>query len=209
MSGLEKYQLNNSALTHLAFRVSALNAFDLLKQTAADPTLRDYGYLSELPLTREVAPQVQLDLLSKTWRKGCDAKLYPPTIVDECVLHCTFERCVQLVLTEPHTAKEFLTSGLKPIDPDELTWLPVRMRTLQLTLPLPTSVEAAQTVESVESGRAQGYNGIPVGPVPRDQLFELLGRWQVNRNLAWSFEGLLTTSEMLEMTRFMNSNRSF
>lgn len=209
MSGLEKFQLKNSLLTHAAFRLCALNALDQLRRFVADPELRDFGYLSELPLLRETAPQVQLDLLAGVWKKGCDAKLYPPSIVDECVLHTVFERAVALILTQPVAAQGVLSGGIHPVAPEDFTWLPVRMRTLQLTLPLPTSIRAAQVVESVESARGGGYNGVPAGPTPRDQLFEVLGRWRVNRNLAWSFDGLLTTSEILEMSRFMHATRLF
>ena len=208
MSGLEKYQLGNSILTYVAFRVAALSTFERLSEERPEPDSDDLGYLSELPLLREAAPQVQLELLSRTWKKGCDSKLYPPTIVDECVLHAAFERTVNLILSEPNTAKRFLSNGFHVIDTTDFTWLPVRMRTLQLTLPLPSSVEAAQVAESVESAREHGYKGVPVGPTPRDQLFEVLGRWRVNRNLAWSFEGLLLKSEIIEITRFLHSGRA-
>ena len=96
MSGLERYKLQNSFLTYTAFRLAALDVFERMQQP--DPTGYN-GYLSELPLLREVAPQVQLELLGETWKKGCSARLYPPTIVDECVLHCAFERAVEFVLT--------------------------------------------------------------------------------------------------------------
>ncbi len=208
MSGLEKYQLKNSQLTYVAFRLAALHTFERLKEPAIVGGTPDYGYLSELPLIRETAPQVQLELLAETWKKGCSARLYPPTIVDECVLHSAFERAVRVILTEPPAAKRFLTSGSRPFNSDELTWLPVRLRTLQLTLPLPSSVHAAQPVQPIESGRAGGYNEVPVGPTPRDQLFEILGRWRVNRNLAWNFDGLLTTSEIIEVTRHLHKIRA-
>ncbi|MFK7818398.1 MAG: hypothetical protein AB8G99_06755 [Planctomycetaceae bacterium] len=205
MSGLEKYQLNKSFLTYVAFRVAALHTFELLSGKRPAFEDDDYGYLSELPLIREVAPQVQLELLADTWKKGCDSKLYPPTIIDECVLHCAFERSVELVLSQPITAKRLMSGGSRDMSGVNLSWLPVRLRTLQLTLPLPTAIDAAQVADSVVSGPVPGYNGVPVGPTPRDQLFEVLGRWRVNRNLAWGFDGLLTTSEILEITRFLHS----
>lgn len=193
----------------MAFRVAALHTFDRLREPAVVGGTPDYGYLSELPLIRETAPQVQLELLGATWKKGCSARLYPPTIVDECVLHSAFERTVRVILTEPPAAKRFLAGGSRPLESNDLTWLPVRLRTLQLTLPLPSSVQAAQPIQPIESGRAGGYNEVPVGPTPRDQLFEILGRWRVNRNLAWNFDGLLTTSEIIEITRYLHSNRGF
>lgn len=208
MSGLDRYQLKNSLLTYVAFRMSALHTFARMKSNPL-PDAEDFGYLSELPLLREAAPQVQLELLADTWKRGCSARLYPPTIVDECVLHCAFQRSVRALLTEPVSSKSFLTTGPKPIDVSDLVWLPVRLRTLHLTLPLPASVTAGETVELVESGRSGGYNEVPVGPTPRDQLFEVLGRWRVNRNLAWGFDGLLTTTEILEITRFLHTNHGF
>ena len=208
MSGLQKYQLKNSFLTYVAFRVAALSTFEILSGKRPNPNPSDHGYLSELPLLREVAPQVQLELLAETWKKGCESKLYPPTIVDECVLHSAFERTGEMVLSQPITAKRLMSGGSRDMLGVSLSWLPVRLRTLQLTLPLPTAIDAAQVRESVESGRVPGYNGIPVGPTPRDQLFEVLGRWRVNRNLAWGFDGLLTTSEILEITRFLHSGRA-
>ncbi len=200
MSGLDRYQLKNSLLTYSAFRIAALDALQRLREPSDDS---DSGYLSELPLLREVAPQVQMELLSSTWKKGCSARLYPPTVVDECVLHCVFERSVEMILSQTDTAKDFLASGPKEVGPEDFVWLPVRIRTLHLTLPLPKSVAAAQPCQVVDSGRQAGYNEVPVGPTPRDQLFEVLGRWRVNRNLAWNFDGLLTTTEILELTQIL------
>lgn len=204
MSGLERYELNKSHLTYIAFRVAALHTFERLQLVqSGDMELDDFGYLSELPVLRQTAAQVQLELLAETWKKGCDARLYPPTILDECVLHSAFERSVRCLLSEPDTVKGFISVGPKPFPVSDIVWLPVRLRTLHLTLPLPASVSAAQTAEIVESGRSGGYNEVPVGPTPRDQLFEVLGRWRVNRNLAWGFQDLLTTTEILDITKFL------
>lgn len=205
MSGLERYELNKSQLTYIAFRVAALHTFERLQlaQSGSSIQLDDLGYLSELPVLRETAAQVQLELLADTWKKGCDARLYPPTVLDECVLHSAFQRSVRCLLSEPEVVKGFIAEGPRPFPDSDIVWLPVRLRTLHLTLPLPASVNAAQTAEIVESGRSGGYNEVPVGPTPRDQLFEVLGRWRVNRNLAWGFQDLLTTTEILEITRFL------
>ena len=166
MSGLERFELSNSLLTYVAFRLAALDTFDRLRRVIAGDESENNGFLSELPLLRETAPQVQLELLASTWKKGCDAKLYPPSVVDECVLHCTFERSVGLMLSEPLVAKELLVSGPKPVDLSEFVWLPVRLRTLHLTLPLPSARGAYSARPTVQypgalAGQSRPRLGVP------------------------------------------------
>lgn len=208
MSGLDRFELKNSLLTYVAFRVSALHTFDCLKQAVAalpdEP--QKYGFFSPAGLLNQTAPQVQLELLSSTWRKGCSARLYPPSLLDECVLHSVFDCAVDLMLTEPDATKALVVDGPIAVDLAEYIWLPVRMRTLHLTLSLPPAAVLDGPSQGVESVRKQRYKQELPGPNPRDQLFDVLGRWRVNRNLAWSLRNLLTEPEILEITRFLNSN---
>ena len=96
-------------LSYLAFRLAAYETFKLVEfaQQSGQEFRDPYGYLTEVPFLREVAPQVQLSLLAETWAKLNSPLREHATLLDESVLYAVSETAARMMEQIPELFTSF------------------------------------------------------------------------------------------------------
>lgn len=155
-----------------------------------------YGFLAEVPFLRNVAPQVQLDLLLDCWRKLRSREAHPASLVDEAVLYAACETAARIVETDDELLTHFLTSGPRPVSTQWNGTLADELRFLHLSLPNEGEfllISQFQDVPPDEGARLKAKFGINQ-PACED-LFSVLGRWHVSPEFRDNSIGLLSRAE--------------
>lgn len=192
-------QLNRNRLFYAACRVAFLRVFDSLLDEfiAASESERRHGYLERIPLLAGTAPQIQIELLLRTWQV---LRTEPPralTIEEQVVCFAITSELAHAGATDDQRMIRRAARGPVAVDPGDVIWLASRVRMLQMMLPFAPQAAVLQ----VESGIAAD-DLIPVrsaGGVDQNTftgLLDLLGEWTVNDRLFDDAEGLLTPTEL-------------
>lgn len=202
-------QLNENRLFYVACRVAFLRVFDSLldRFIAASPEDSRSGYLERIPILSGTAPQVQIELLLKTWQTLRSETPRSLTIEEQVIC---FGITSELALTgadDDHRMIRRAARGPVKVDTGDITWLASRVRMLQMLLPFAPQAAVLQ----VESGIAAN-DLIPVrtaGGVDESAfngLLDLIGNWTVSDQLFEHADGLLTTTEQEIMRAFFSEH---
>lgn len=189
-------------LTYLAFRLAAFETFRLIEfaqQTGQE--FRDpYGYLTEVPFLREVAPQIQLAALSETWAKLVSKERHHANLVDESVLYAVCETSARIMEQIPELFHSLTESG--PIrfanPPDKV--LARELRSLHLDLANEGDFLLISQFQDLDPCEAENYKKqFRMEESYLEPMFEILGRWHLPANVSSNFIGLLTEEERAEL----------
>lgn len=191
-------QLNRNRLFYAACRVAFLRVFDSLLDEfiASSESKRRCGYLERIPLLAGTAPQVQIELLLRTWQV---LRTEPPrslTIEEQVVCFAITSELAHAGATDDQRMIRRAARGPVTIDPGDVTWLASRVRMLQMVLPFAPQaavlqVESGIATDDLTSVRSAGG----VDQETFTDLLDLLGQWTVSESLFDNAEGLLTPTE--------------
>ena len=190
-------------LSYLAFRLAAFETFKLIEfaqQTGQE--FRDpFGYLTEVPFLREVAPQVQLSLLADTWAKLTSPHKEHATLLDESVLYAVCETAARMMEQIPELFSSFTETG-----PVKFLNLPDKqlirdLRTLHLELSNEGDFLLISQFQDLDPDEAANYKKqFRMSEDYLEPMFDVLGRWQLSSDIQEKFAGLFNAEELIELT---------
>lgn len=189
-------------LSYLAFRLAAFETFKLIEfaqQTGQE--FRDpFGYLTEVPFLRDVAPQVQLSLLAETWSRLVSPHREHATLIDESVLYAVCETAGRIMEQIPELFASFTETGpIKFLNtPDRQVARELRALHLDLSnegdFLLISQFQDLAPVEAIKYKKQFRMSEDYLEP-----LFEVLGRWHISPQIGTLFAGLFTDDELTEL----------
>ncbi|MDB5341146.1 MAG: hypothetical protein JWN70_6765 [Planctomycetaceae bacterium] len=189
-------------LSYLAFRLAAFETFKLIEfaqQTGQE--FRDpFGYLTEVPFLRGVAPQVQLSLLAETWAKLQSPHDEHATLLDESVVYAVCETAARMMEQIPELFASFTETG--PVkflsQPDKL--LVRELRALHLELSNEGDFLLISQFQDLDPQEAANYKKqFRMSEDYLEPMFDVLGRWQVAPDVHGKFAGLFNDDELVEL----------
>lgn len=156
-----------------------------------------YGFLAEVPFLRNVAPQVQLDLLLDCWQKLRSRDAHTATLVDEAVLYAACETAARIVEADEELLSQFFDSGPRQLATNWGGSLADELRFLHLNLPNDGDfllISQFQDVAPDEGRPLKQKFGLDMAAC--DELFDVLGRWHVSGDFRTNGLGLLNRPEI-------------
>ena len=208
---IEREPLTDSDLAYIAFRLSFFETLEriCLAEQMGLAGAGAYGYLSEVPFLRNVAPQVQLDLLLECWSKLQSAESVPATLVDESIVYAVCESSARSVDGDTDFAKRHLSCGPRRLAEVLSNTLSDHLRFLHLSLPNEGHFLLLcqfQDVEPQDGIKLKTSFGLD--PDACEPMFDVLGRWHVGPDFRQNAAGLLEPSESAQAAHILGLNRT-
>lgn len=190
-------RLPKNDLTYLAFRVAFQETLErIVLSRQVDDGNEIYGFLTEVPFLRTVAPHVQLDLLATTWSKHSSRKRFDATLIDESIVYAVCETAARVAEEDPTIITHCLLTGPRPAKVEIDSFLAGELRNMHLSLANEGDFLLISQFEDIDPDDAhdlkQQFN---LDKDRLDDMFDVLGRWQVEPNLTDRMDGLLTERE--------------
>ena len=200
--------LPNNTLSYLAFRIACLDTLEriVLARQFGPEAAEGFGFLTEVPFLRAVPPQVQLDLLSRTWQKHTHRERFDGDLVDESVLFAVCETTALVAEQEPQQFQASGLSGPRRISLNSPASLPRKLRQVHLTLPNEGDfllISQFEDLPPLEALSLKAQFGLEPGKC--EAMFEVLGRWHVSSGFAERLTGLLTDREIAQALMVVRS----
>ncbi len=176
--------------------MDTLERYVLARQFERYPE-RGFGFLTEVPFFRNVAPQIQLELLLKTWTKHVSLQKQRATLIDESIVYAVCENAAKMVDEEKVLVKRYLQKGPMPVSISLDHQLSSELRQLHLALSNEGDFLLLSQFEDLppdESLRLKTKFNIDLEAA--EEMFEPLGRWHVCENLTTYCELLLNEQEV-------------
>jgi len=188
-----------SDLTYLAFRVSFQDTLErIVLSRQVNDSNGNFGYLTEVPFLRGTAPHVQLDLLSECWMRHVSKREFEATLVEESIIYAVCETAARIAEDEPTVITHGLITGPKTTRIKVDAFLPGELRNLHLRLAnegdflLISQFEDMNPVDSQDLKRQFGLDESRF-----EELFDILGRWNIEPGMSSNLNGLLTEREIV------------
>ncbi|MCA9108817.1 MAG: hypothetical protein KDA52_02620 [Planctomycetaceae bacterium] len=203
--------LTDSDLAYVAFRLAFFETLERISLADQMGLVGEgaLGYLSEVPFLRNVAPQVQLDLLVDCWSKVCSQESHRASLVDESVVYAVCESSARIVDADAEFATHFLASGPRVQPAGLVRSLPDHLRFLHLSLPNEGHfllISQFQDVAPDEGERLKSNFGMT--PSECEPMFDVLGRWHVSPAFRHNAEGLLLAAEVTQAAQVLGLDRT-
>lgn len=190
--------LPRSDLTYLAFRISFQETLERIVLSRQVNDGNDiFGFLTEVPFLRPVAPHVQLDVLAECWQKHLSKREHEATLVDESVIYAVCETAARIAEDEPTVITHGLITGPKQTHIKVDSFLAGELRNIHLGLANEGDFLLISQFEDMDPDDAADLK-IQFGleDYRFDEMFDLLGRWIVEPGMGASLKGLLTEREI-------------
>lgn len=201
--------LPNNSLSYLAFRIACLDTLErmALARQFGPEAAEGFGFLTEVPFFRAVPPQVQLDVLSETWRKHAHRReRVEATLVDEAVLFAICETAARVAEQELSQLKIWAESGPRRRAVSLTGSMPDKFRRLNLAFPNEGDfllISQFEDLPPFESLALKAQFGLE--PRRCDAMFDVLGRWHAAPGFASRMTGLLTEREATQAEAVVKS----
>jgi hypothetical protein len=201
--------LPHTELSYLAFRLACMETLKLIEYSRQLPVeyREPFGFLTEVPFLREVAPQVQIALLAKTWNKLVAEKRYYADLVDEAVVYAVCETAARLVETLPELVAQYLEGGPRDVQRPIDRTLANGLRSVHLDLSnegdflLISQLQDLPPDEAVEFKLQYHLHHAYLEP-----LFDVLALWRVPSDLSQKLDGLLNEQEIQDLLPMLGLN---
>lgn len=198
-------------LSYLAFRLAAFETFKLIEfaQQSGQEFRDPYGFLTEVPFLREVAPQVQISLLAQTWAKLNSPFREHATLVDESVLYAVCETAARMLEQIPELFHSFTETG--PVKfltlPDKTTVH--ELRAIHLDLANEGDFLLVSQFLDLDPVEASNYKKqFRMSEQYLEPLFDVLGQWQIPADTATRLHGLFHEDELAELMPILKTATS-
>jgi|TARA_B100000809_G_scaffold132750_1_gene130528 hypothetical protein len=191
--------LPRTDLTYAAFRASfheTLERLVLARQFDSDPW-QNFGFLTQVPFLKSVPPQVQLDLLSETWHRHVCSETHVASLVDEAVIFAACEAGARMARVNCDEFTEVLEQGPQRLIRGVDDGLAEAMKQLHMALDCEGDFLVISQFEDLPPDEArQLKEELCLEQERLDELFAVLGRWNVTPGFAGRLEGLLSRTEI-------------
>lgn len=198
-------------LTYLAFRLAALETFRLIEfaQQSGQDFRDPYGFLTEVPFLREVAPQVQLSLLAETWAKVNSSHREHSTLVDESVLYAVCETTARTLEQIPELFHSFTETGpVKFLAPPDKTTIK-QLRAIHLDLANEGDFLLISQFQDLDPTEASNYKRqFRMSEHYLEPMFDVLGDWNPAPETEARLAGLFTPEELIELMPILKTATS-
>lgn len=192
-------QLTRNRIFYVACRVAFLRVFDSLLDEfiAANSEEGRRGYLDRVPMLAGTAPQVQIELLLRTWHSLRNSAPRELTIEEQVICFAATSELAQSSVQDDQRMIRRAARGPVEIDTGNVTWLASRVRLLQVTLPFAPQAAVLQIEQGIatddlsEVREAGGINSQSLSG-----LMDVLSRWAIDESVFEHAEGLLTETEV-------------
>lgn len=187
-----------SEQVYISFRIAILESEERLA-LAHQIDLTDhngFGYLTQVPFLKSVAPQVQIDLLLDFWNRYLARERYASDYLDESIVYAVCETAANVIRSQSGIAERFVKSG-------------------PLSCPFTATPQYADQIQKlhldyVGNGHflmLSQFQDLPVEEAAdlkkefgihadrSERMFEILGRWNVSTEIESRAIGLLTAAE--------------
>jgi hypothetical protein len=201
--------LPRTELVYLAFRAAFCETLERIVLARQINFCGDwtFGYLTEAPFLKQVAPQVQLDLLAETWSRHIDPNQQAATFLDESVIYAACETASRLVRNDPASLAGFLQRGPQKLEIELKPRLAHSLAALHLTLSQDTNFLLINQFLDLPPRDARTLKAeFGIHPSQEEPMFEALGRWRVSPEFEARAEGLLTPREISEVTALLRES---
>ena len=196
--------LPQTGLSYVAFRVAFQETVEriALAHQMGERDAGGYGFLTEVPFLRCVAPHVQLDLLAETWDKHVSDEPIDASLVDESVVYAACETAANIAEHDPRNFTRHLRGGPLDVDLEPDGLLASELRALHLNLPsdgdflLVSQFEDLPPMISDDRKREFGLD-----PEKLEPMFEVLGLWTMSADFLSRLDGLLSEREIIRAVR--------
>jgi hypothetical protein len=191
--------LPGSDLTYLAFRVSFQETLErIVMSRQVNDGNGEFGFLTEVPFLRGVAPHVQLDLLSECWQRHSSKREFNATLIDESIIYAICETAARIAEDEPTVITHGLITGPKTTRIKVDAFLPGELRNLHLRLANEGDFLLISQFEDMNPDDASDLKLQFSLDEPRfEEMFDVLGRWNVEPGMTANLTGLLTEREIV------------
>lgn len=196
--------LPQSCLSYVAFRVAFQETVEriALSHQMGQTDQNCFGYLTEVPFLKAVAPHVQLDLLAETWAKHVAEEPFDATLVDESVVYAACETAARIADEEPEDFDRLIKDGPLDVDFAADHILASELRNLHLNLPSEGDFLLISQFEDLPPDVADERKrefGIEEGKLT--PMFEVLGLWTMSADFLSRVDGLLNDREIVRVVR--------
>lgn len=198
-------------LTYLAFRLAAYETFKLIEfaQQSGQEFRDPYGYLTEVPFLREVAPQVQLSLLAETWAKVTSPVREHATLVDESVLYAVCETAARILEQIPELFHSFTETGPVTFFSPPGKSAIKELRAIHLDLANEGDFLLISQFQDLDPTEAGNYKKqFRMSDHYLEPLFDVLGRWDLAPEALGWFAGLFHEEELRELMPILKTAAS-
>lgn len=198
MLAIGRTTLPRTPLAYIAFRVAMLDTAErmALSQQMGTADLRAFGYLTEVPYLKRCAPQVQIDVLLKTWAKHIDSERHVADLLDEAVIYAACEASAYLIEREPHVVSRLLDGGPLAHHPPLTESLVERIRKLHIGLDSDGDFLLLSQFEDMAPGEADTLKSkFGIDPAQAEILAAPLDEWRMDASWPARTSGLLDPSE--------------
>ncbi len=191
-------KLPQSCLCYLAFRIAFQDTLEriTLAEQINDDQFAQYGFLTEVPFLQAVPPHVQLDLLTETWAKHMQSDEAEASLVDESVIYAACEPAAMVVERDPSAVQRFVESGPLDVKVEVDHFLSSALRDLHLNLGNEGDFLMISQFEDMpprEAAYMKDKFGLDL--IRLEEMFDVLGRWNLSSNFLKNTENLLTEKE--------------
>ena len=196
-------------LLYLAFRASYVTShYQLMCEFEESQTSHhdSHGFLDHIKLAVGCAPQIQLDLLLKTWNKLSRQGFRNLTTIDQCVCFCATCELAFYGETENRHRIVRATNGPRELADTDIIWLASKLRTVQITWPFPVdSALLLRDADMLNGDLDETHGGTSVNH-EASMILDLVGAWQVSPNILSNADGLLTPEEKFQLGAFFQKH---
>ncbi len=197
----------SSGLIRVALRAAYLTTFqDLLDEfeSGRSPNACP-GFLAQVPVAAGIAPQVQLDILFRTWRRIA-AGHEQLTDLEHCICFYAVGELARLGEADEHRMIEVAVDGTNVVGLDDCTWLTSSLRAIQITWPFPVDAADLQRDVSLMMDDSDRAGAIFTKRSVAEEFLELIGEWTVSPQILRNAEGLLTADESNRLGTFFSEH---
>ena len=193
-------------ITYAAFRIAFLETLERigLADQIGMCTHRCFGYLTQVPFLRHVAPQVQLELLLETWARQESPTVQTASLLDEAIIYAAAETSAHLVRCDRVAVQLCLARGPIEVDQPINRELADAFQKLHLEFDAEPGFLLLTQYQDLAPEVADQYrakHGLTLGRC--DGIFDALSRWHVTLPFSVSVDGLLTPSEVEKAERVL------
>lgn len=196
--------LPQTGLSYVAFRVAFQETVEriALAHQMGERDAGGYGFLTEVPFLRNVAPHVQLDLLAETWDKHVSSEPIDATLVDESVVYAACETAANIAEYDPRNFTRHLQGGPLEVDLEPDGLLASELRSLHLNLPSDGDFLLVSQFEDLPPEIAEDRKReFGLDPDKLEPMFEVLGLWTMSADFLSRVDGLLSEREIIRAVR--------
>jgi hypothetical protein len=190
--------LPQTDLTYFAFRVAFCDTLEriVLAEQARMTADASFGYLTEVPFLRNVAPRVQLDLLLDTWTRHSAPAAVNSTLLDEAVVYAACETSARIVDADRKAIRRFLRGGPRPLYPVLDDRLMQSLHALHVNLSNEGDFLLISQFQDLPPENARTLKArFRLNDDACEPLFDALGRWHVAPDFCDRGRGLMTPQE--------------